>query len=293
MAEAAQEAAEEIDPKRIEVLAGDISERRLGLADDDWDRLVKDVRRVYHLAAIYDLAVPVEAAQRVNVDGTGNVLELCAAAKKLERLAYVSTAYVAGQAPRRGLRARAGDGPGVQEPLRVDQVPGRGVGARGDGERAHHDPAPGDRGRRLAHRRDPEVRRALLHPARHLGDRAGRPADDPVRPRRRPVQRGAGGLRGRGDRHGRRACRRPRGRRFHLVDPEPLTSAELVRALAREYGAREPKGRMPPRLVEAAHADPGGRASASATPRGSRSPTSTTRWSSTRAARSTCSAHTG
>ena len=101
MAEAATAAAAEIDPKRIEVLAGDISERRLALADADWDRLTKDVRRVYHLAAIYDLAVPIEVAQRVNVDGTGNVLELCAAAKKLERLAYVSTAYVAGR--RRGV----------------------------------------------------------------------------------------------------------------------------------------------------------------------------------------------
>ena len=33
------------------------------------------------------------------------------------------------------------------------------------------------------------------------------------------------------------------GETFHLVDPEPLTSAELVRVLAREYGAREPQGR--------------------------------------------------
>ena len=32
----------------------------------------------------------------MNVDGTGNVLDFCAAAKSLERLLYVSTAYVAG-----------------------------------------------------------------------------------------------------------------------------------------------------------------------------------------------------
>ena len=81
---------------RLEVLAGDIAERRLGLSEADWDRLTGELRRVYHLAAIYDLAVPLEAAQRVNVDGTANVLELCTASAGLERLAYVSTAYVAG-----------------------------------------------------------------------------------------------------------------------------------------------------------------------------------------------------
>jgi len=96
MLDPAREAAAAIDPDRIELLAGDIADRRLGLSDDDYGRLTAELRRVYHLAAIYDLAVPVELAQRVNVDGTGNVLELCAAAGKLERLAYVSTAYVAG-----------------------------------------------------------------------------------------------------------------------------------------------------------------------------------------------------
>ena len=67
-----------------------------GCDDDDYERLRAEVRRVFHLAAIYDLAVPLELAQRVNVEGTGNVLDLCRAAEHLERLAYVSTAYVAG-----------------------------------------------------------------------------------------------------------------------------------------------------------------------------------------------------
>src|SRR3954467_14711350 len=96
MIDAATAAAAEIDGKAIEVLPGDISKPRLGREDEAYERLRAEVRRVYHLAAIYDLAVPLEVAQRVNVDGTGNVVDLCLAAKKLERLAYVSTAYVAG-----------------------------------------------------------------------------------------------------------------------------------------------------------------------------------------------------
>src|SRR5205085_8045019 len=94
-AASAREAAEAIAPDRIEILEGDIAERRLGLDDDTYERLASNVASAYHLAAIYNLAVPLETAQRVNVDGTGNVIELCARCKKLERLNYVSTAYVA------------------------------------------------------------------------------------------------------------------------------------------------------------------------------------------------------
>jgi thioester reductase-like protein len=96
MLDTATAVAESIDAKRIEIAPGDITDRKLGLEPDDYERLAKRIKRVFHLAAIYDLAVPLEVAQRVNVDGTGNVLELCLAAKGLERLAYVSTAYVAG-----------------------------------------------------------------------------------------------------------------------------------------------------------------------------------------------------
>jgi thioester reductase-like protein len=96
MLETARSVAASIDAERIELIAGDIADRRLGLEAADYERLLAEVRRVFHLAAIYDLAVPLEVAQRVNVDGTGNVLDLCRAAAALERLAYVSTAYVAG-----------------------------------------------------------------------------------------------------------------------------------------------------------------------------------------------------
>src|SRR5436190_16340991 len=88
--------AREIAPEGVEVVTGDITERHLGLDDATWERLTGEVTHVFHLAAVYDLAVPAEIAQRVNVDGTGNVLELCVACERLERLNYVSTAYVAG-----------------------------------------------------------------------------------------------------------------------------------------------------------------------------------------------------
>ena len=58
MADKAEELAAKLDGGRIEVLAGDITERRLGLGDEDYERLAAEITAIYHLAAIYDLAVP-------------------------------------------------------------------------------------------------------------------------------------------------------------------------------------------------------------------------------------------
>jgi len=92
----AESAAAAIDAERIELVTGDIAAPRLGLDPETYERLAAEVTVVEHLAAIYDLAVPLEIAQKVNVDGTGNVLDFCEACASLERLNYVSTAYVAG-----------------------------------------------------------------------------------------------------------------------------------------------------------------------------------------------------
>src|SRR3954453_6118403 len=97
MEEAARNAADE----RVEILPGDITDRRLGLAPEDYERLTAETTNVFHLAAIYNLAVPFDIAQKVNVDGTGHIVEFCENCEKLERHNYVSTAYVAGE--RRGV----------------------------------------------------------------------------------------------------------------------------------------------------------------------------------------------
>lgn len=100
MAGRARDVAEEFGG-RLEVLEGDITDPKLGLSEAKYDELAGQVRRVYHLAAIYDLAVPEAVAIRVNVDGTEHMLHFCRACKDLERLHYVSTCYVAGK--RKGL----------------------------------------------------------------------------------------------------------------------------------------------------------------------------------------------
>ena len=93
MAEARARQLEALHPalaNRIQLVEGDLTEALDHVA-------AEDVREIYHLAAVYDLAVPRELAMRVNVTGTRRVLDLAARAGRLERLHYVSTCYVSGR----------------------------------------------------------------------------------------------------------------------------------------------------------------------------------------------------
>ncbi|HET8773584.1 MAG TPA: SDR family oxidoreductase [Thermoanaerobaculia bacterium] len=77
---------------RIHLVEGDLTQA-LDHVDAD------DVREIYHLAAVYDLAVPRDLGMRVNVTGTQRVLDLAERAPRLDRLHYVSTCYVSGRHP--------------------------------------------------------------------------------------------------------------------------------------------------------------------------------------------------
>lgn len=81
---------------RIAIEPGDITQPRLGLADARYRELAETVNLVMHLAAIYNLAVPESVAQAINVEGTQHIVDFCKACTHLERFHYVSTAYVAG-----------------------------------------------------------------------------------------------------------------------------------------------------------------------------------------------------
>jgi thioester reductase-like protein len=266
MLEPARKAAAEIGGERIEVVQGDIADRGLGISDEDRERIVAEVRRVYHLAAIYDLAVPIELAQRVNVDGTGNVLELCARAEKLERLAYVSTAYVAGL--RRGV---------VYEHELV----------MGQGFKNHYESTK-FQAEVWVRRYLDRVPTTILRPAIVVGDsKTGETQkfDGPyyllktislAERTPQPLMQF-----GRSDSAFNvvpvdyvveaiaTAASLPEteGETLHLVDPEPLSAGELLKLLAEHYGARAPKGRIPPALAAAALRLPPVRARFGGTPR--------------------------
>jgi len=78
------------------LVEGDITEENLGISEKDSQIVFKETTDVFHLAAIYDLAVEREIAYRVNVEGTKNVNEFVKVLPNLRRYNYVSTCYVSG-----------------------------------------------------------------------------------------------------------------------------------------------------------------------------------------------------
>jgi long-chain acyl-CoA synthetase len=89
--------------KRVQVLVGDVSAPKLGLENDEYTKLLRTLTHIIHTAADLRLNAPIEELRKTNVGGTAHILELAYAVQKdhgLERLAHVSTAYVAGE--RRG-----------------------------------------------------------------------------------------------------------------------------------------------------------------------------------------------
>ena len=250
MTDRAREAAGRIDGgDRIEVLAGDISDRTLGLSDEQRERLRAEVTVAYHLAAIYDLAVPADVAQKVNVDGTGNVLDLLADCERLERHNYVSTAYVAGD--------RTGH---VYEHELV----------MGQGFKNHYESTKFQAEVWVRHSMD-RIPTTIYRPAIVVGDsRTGetqkfdgpyymlRTVSRAMRMHTPIPQFGKAGApfnvvpvdfvvdalsAGASDPNS-------VGETLHLVDPEPITASELATMLSREYAGKEPGYKLPPKAVE-------------------------------------------
>lgn len=79
------------------VIEGDITKPDLGTEPDDAATVRYETTDVFHLAAVYDLAVDRELAMRVNLEGTKNVNEFVKTIRHLKRYNYISTCYVAGK----------------------------------------------------------------------------------------------------------------------------------------------------------------------------------------------------
>ncbi len=91
----AEKLTNEMDIPRhsLRVITGDITKPGLAIGQ----KIASEaITHVFHLAAIYDLAVPKDLAYNVNVTGTKNVNEWVKQLPSLKRYVYFSTAYVAG-----------------------------------------------------------------------------------------------------------------------------------------------------------------------------------------------------
>lgn len=86
---------------RFRIIEGDITKPDLGMEPSELEAARTEATMLFHLAAIYDLAVASDIAHMVNVEGTRNVNRFARSLKNLRRYHYVSTCYVAGK--RKGL----------------------------------------------------------------------------------------------------------------------------------------------------------------------------------------------
>ncbi|WP_312472835.1 SDR family oxidoreductase [Neobacillus sp.] len=86
-----------ISESSFTIIEGDITKKGLLNNPEDQSILMEEVTHVFHLAAIYDLAVPRDIAYKVNVNGTDNVNQWVKGLPNLERYVYFSTAYVVGK----------------------------------------------------------------------------------------------------------------------------------------------------------------------------------------------------
>ncbi len=86
--------------EKWQIVKGDITKENFSLNREQISKLAQSVTHVFHLAAIYDLAVPQRLAYEVNVQGTKHVNDWLFSLQRLQRYVYFSTAYVSGR--RRG-----------------------------------------------------------------------------------------------------------------------------------------------------------------------------------------------
>jgi long-chain acyl-CoA synthetase len=82
---------------RVTPVRGDITMHRLGLEPLVRRRVELQTSAIVHAAADTSFSRPLDRARAVNTTGTQNVIELARECMRLERLAFVSTAFVAGR----------------------------------------------------------------------------------------------------------------------------------------------------------------------------------------------------
>jgi len=82
---------------RVRVYSGDVSLPNCGLDAKSYESLSAETTRVIHSAATVRFDHSLDEARRINVEGTRRMLDLAAGARQLRSLAYVGTAYVAGE----------------------------------------------------------------------------------------------------------------------------------------------------------------------------------------------------
>ena len=105
----------ELPADRVVAVPADLERDGLGLDADRRDEIAGEVTDIVHAAASVSFSLPLPQSRSINVEGTRRILDFAHLSQRrggLRRMAYVSTAYVAGTHP----------GPFTEDDLEVGQT---------------------------------------------------------------------------------------------------------------------------------------------------------------------------
>ena len=242
-------------PERLEIVVGDTAAMDLGMAGPRFMELASRVDVVHHCAFNIDAGARRELLERVNVGGTGEVLELCEASSRRSRLVLWSSISVCGL--QRGLMLEG-------------ELPERtGFSSLVDETRY--------RAERMVREAMDHVPTTILRPSIIVGDSKTGEIDRMEGPYllillmlSSPVDLRVP-LPGRGDvplnlvpidfvvdaGHAIASDPRSIGRTFHLVDEQPATARRVFELIAEATGRPGPVGSLPSQLATAVLRTPG------------------------------------
>lgn len=240
---------------RVNLIEGNASSMDLGLSGSELAALTPEIDRIHHMAHVSSLAADRKLAERVNVGGAREVLEVARICRSLKCLVFHSTAHVSGDRTGLVLEGELEKGQGFRNVVEETLA----------------------RGEKMMRAAMPKLPICVMRPTIVIGDsQTGEvdrfdgpyflillivtsPADLPLalpgRPEASmhlvPV-----------DYYVRAACAlgrdaRAPGRTFHVGDPSPLTVKRVFELVASAGGRRNPRGFLPANLTKALLRTPG------------------------------------
>ncbi len=82
--------------KRINLVCGVIEKNTFGISSEMYDILLSSIDEIFHCAAIIGFNISLDQGRQINVQGTHNILQLAQRCRKIKKLNYISTTFVAG-----------------------------------------------------------------------------------------------------------------------------------------------------------------------------------------------------